>query len=292
VKSVLITGASGFIARHLAKLLKSHGYRVVGTTTKSQPRDDCDRVLLVRLGDSITPALEGERFTAVVHTANYEGPDEYSVNVGGTTRWLNELRDSGAGLQIFLSSLSADSPMSDYGRAKAEIENRIAAADGINLRLGVVIGNGGMFERMRASLERSPLLPLLDNGTAPVHVLGIDFLCDVAHDCIASDGRELRRGIWHLQQPHHHTLNEVLTSIRRHYRYHCRFVPVPSLPILWAVTAAEKLGLRLPVTSANLRGLRAGRHQQLPSDFARFGYPEQSLDELVAAAAEAARSQG
>ena len=289
-KTVLVTGAGGFIARHLGARLAADGYRVVGTTTGATMPAGFDKIVTARFGDSLAPALEGEAVTAVVHAATWSGPDEYAVNVDGTGRWMQEARDHGAGLQIYLSSLSAEDPASDYGRVKRELEGRTTALDGVGFRLAVVVGDGGMFERMRASLAKAPVVPLLDNGSAPVYILGIDFLCDVIAACIASDGAGLRGRVWHLQQPTRYTLREVLTAIRREFGYSCRFVPVPSLPVLWAVTLAERIGLRLPVTATNLKGLRTGRDKNPPSDFARFDHPEEPLDALVAAAARATRT--
>jgi hypothetical protein len=39
--------------------------------------------------------------------------------------------------------------------------------------------------------------------------------------------------------------------------------------------------VNLPVSSANVRGLMQAGRQTFPSDYPRFGYPEQSLQELA-----------
>ena len=290
MKTVLITGASGFIARRLARELQDAGHRVVGVTTSGAPTELYDRVALARLGDSLDSVLESEQIDVVCHAAYYSGPDEYSVNFNGTSRWINEAKASGATLQIFLSSLSADSPASDYARAKLDLEQRIADVDGVSLRLAVVVGNGGMFERMKTSMAKAPLLPLLDNGNAPVYVLGVDFLANVVRECIERNGNSMRGKAWHLQQPTAHKLREILSSIRSRYGYRCSFIPIPSLPILWMVTLFEKLGLKLPVTSANVRGLRQGMNASPHSDFSKFGSAEESLDHLIAVAAAEAQN--
>jgi hypothetical protein len=55
-------------------------------------------------------------------------------------------------------------------------------------------------------------------------------------------------------------------------------------PVRAAVRLAARLPLpRLPISSSNIQGL-VQQSQQIPSDFLRFGYSEQSLDELAAAA--------
>lgn len=289
MSTVLVTGAGGFIARSLAPVLAAAGHRVVGVTSGVGVAVGYDRVLEARLGDSLRSVFESEAVDAVIHAANHTGKNEYEINVTGTTGWLEEAQAAGAVTQVFLSTLSAPGGASDYARAKLELERRFVARHGVCFRLGVVVGDGGMFARMRDSVRRLPLLPLLDNGKAPVFVLGIDYLCRVVRDCLAAPDA-YRSRVWHLQQPERHTLREVLSAIRAAYGFRCVFVPVPSLPMLWAVTVAEAMGVKLPVGSTNIRGLRRGEGTDLPSDFAHFGYPATPLRELVQAAARADRS--
>lgn len=281
MKTILITGANGFIARHLAGLLSAEGWRVAGVSRSGAPLPGFAQMHRAALGDSLAAVLATESFDALVHTANATGTDEYRLNVDGTGQWLEEARSAGIPLQVFLSSLSASAQaQSDYGRAKYALEQRIAEMNEVVFALGVVIGNGGMYARMRDSL-RGKLVPLLDGGKARIHVLGIDFLCQVMRDCIRDNGAGLRGRTWRLQQPESRSLRELLETIRRVEQLHCRLIPVPSLPALWACVIAEKLGIRLPVSATNIRGLRQARHEQFSSDFARFGYPAQSLAELI-----------
>lgn len=288
MNTVLITGASGFIARHLAATLKPAGLRVVGVSRSAARVPGFDAIYCAALGSSLKPALDAETVDGVVHCANAAGDDELDTNVRGTTRWLEEARAGGANLQIFLSSLSArKDAFSSYGRAKYQLEQTFIQAGEVAFRLGLVIGQGGMFGRMMESLRRLKVVPLIDNGAARTYVLGIDFLCwairdSFLQDGVLRDGERLRGRVWHLQQPAPYLLRDVMASIRRHSGGACRFVPVPSLPVLWLLQAAERMPvLRLPVSSTNLKGLRQAAQETFPSDFARFGYPAESLDELV-----------
>jgi nucleoside-diphosphate-sugar epimerase len=106
--TVLITGASGFIARNLAIVLQDAGMRVAGTSRQGQPAPGFAAIYPASLGDSLRPALDAERVDAVVHCALDTGLDAYETNVAGTTRWLEEVKQAGVPLQILLSSLSAD----------------------------------------------------------------------------------------------------------------------------------------------------------------------------------------
>ena len=225
---VLITGAHGFIARHLAPTLSAAGMAVTGTSRSATAPRGFERVHACRLGDSLADILRAERPDVVIHAALASGPDAYAANVEGTRRWLREASAAGVRLQVFLSSLSAlpDAP-SDYGRAKFDGEQDFVAADAVVLRMGVVIGPGGMFERLVSSSRRFPAIPLLDGGRQWVYVLGIDFLCAALTDCIAADHQELCGRTWNLQQPKPYTLRQIVESINRAYGFRRVLVPIP-----------------------------------------------------------------
>ncbi len=285
--TVLITGANGFIARNLAKTLKGKQLRVIGTSRRPVRIDGFDKIHEASLMESLANVFETEKIDTVIHCANHVGENEFEINVNGTTRWLKEAKENGVDNHIFLSSISAKPNVpSEYGRAKYELEQIFISEDGVIFRLGLVIGNGGMFGKIKQSMQKSPLVPIIDNGSRYVHVLGIDFLCHVIVQSILTSGEGLRGKLWHIHQPKPYTLRDVMVEIRKQFGYSCRFVPVPSLPILWAVSAVEKLRfLKLPVSSTNLKGLRQTRNETTPSDFVMFGQPEQSLEELVSKAA-------
>jgi NADH dehydrogenase len=283
--TVLITGANGFIARHLAHRLRQAGVRIVGTSRASHQVAGFDRLFRAALGDSLQPLLQAEHIDAVVHTALYDGPDAYRVNVDGTTRWLEEVTAAGVPLQIFLSTLSAEpDALSDYGRSKYELEQRFVAAQQVVFRLGVVIGDGGMYARIHSSATRLPVTPLLDGGQQLLYVAGIETVCSVLRDAIASQAENLRGRAWNLVQPQPVTLREMVEAINKDRGRRTVAVPVPTKPVVAALRVAESLpGLRLPVTSANVQGLIQQGQKRLPSDFAHFRYPEQSLGVLIAA---------
>jgi nucleoside-diphosphate-sugar epimerase len=297
--TVLITGASGFIAKNLAVTLLDAGVCVVGTSRQGRAVPGFDRIYPASLGDSLRPLLETERskipfrgVDALVHCALDAGPDAYAVNVDGTTRWLEEARAAGVGLQIFLSTLSATADaLSDYGRAKYALEQRFAAAGEVVFRLGMVVGDGGMFGRLRESARRYPVVPLLDGGNQFVYVLGIGYLCTVLRDCILRNGAGLRGRGWNLHVPQAYTLREVIQAINRRCGYRRLLLPIPARPLLAALLLVEKLPfLHLPITSANVKGLIQQGRQEISTDFARFGYPEESLDALIAAIARLPRA--
>jgi nucleoside-diphosphate-sugar epimerase len=284
--TVLITGAGGFIARHLAQTLHVAGLTVLGASHSATSLAGYSRVFTAALGDTLLPALAARPVDAIVHTALAAGPDAYRLNVEGTSRWLDEGRAAGVRLQILLSTLSAEAgALSDYGRAKCALEQRFAAADEVAFRLGVVVGDGGMYARMRSSATRLPVTPLLDGGRQLLYVVGIDALCAVLRNAILSNGDGLRGRAWNLVQPEPVTLRAMVEAIQRQADKRSLLVSVPTRPVLVGLRLAESVPLiRLPVSSSNVAGLRQQGQRRVQSDWARFGQPVQPLEALIAAA--------
>ena len=249
------------------------------------------RVFRASLGDTLLPVLASEHIDALVHTALADGADAYRVNVAGTTRWLDEARAAGVGLQIFLSTLSAEeNALSDYGRAKWMLQERFVDADEVVFRLGVVVGDGGMYARIRSSATRAPVVPMLDGGKQLLYVAGIETLCAALCDAIAGDGDGLRGGAWNFVQPEPVTLRAMVEAINRQAGRRALLLPVPAKPVLATLQAAERLPLlHLPITSTNVRGLIQQGQRRFPSDFERFRYPVESLIALIAAAGQTPR---
>jgi NADH dehydrogenase len=239
------------------------------------------------LGESLAPVLAAaDHVAAIVHTALASGAGSYEANTAGTLRWLREGREAGVRLQIFLSTLSAGpDALSDYGRSKYNVGQAFVEAGQVVFRLGVVVGNGGMFGKMVESARRSPLIPLLDGGNQPVYVHDAATLMHILRDTVLAGGEGLRGRVWNLQQPEPYPLRQVLAAICKAYGLRRAFVPVPSWAMLAAVRAAEAMpAIHLPVKSANVRGLLQQGRETHPSDYPRFGYSAEPLETLVARA--------
>jgi len=80
INRVLITGASGFIARNLATRLQHTGIETIGISSRVHTVSGFNRIHNARLGDSITSVLEREDVDVVVHCALKTGKDSYETN--------------------------------------------------------------------------------------------------------------------------------------------------------------------------------------------------------------------
>lgn len=193
VGPILVTGASGFIGRHLSETLVAGGENVVGLTRGPNPipvsgvRTALTSDLLDR--DSLRQALSGietvVHLAARVHARPQGRQDPESecrrLNVDGTRVLLEECVAAGVTRFVFISSVKAVAEQSEtaldettrplpsdaYGRTKLEAERLVRAVarrEGIHapiLRLPLVYGPGIKSNMLRlfSAVDRGVPLP-------------------------------------------------------------------------------------------------------------------------------------
>lgn len=194
IRRVLITGATGFIGRHLVDFLLANKYRVC---VYSQYGFSADFLPGVKRDDWFTGKLEDKQALlracadahAVVHLANLshvglEGPaNQYLSNVKGTQSVCQACLEGGTKSFVYLSSVLAENPRrSAYAQSKKLAEDiviKYGAENGGTMRTSIlrpvnVYGPGmkgniaGLIRGIRR--RRLPPLPYLSNRVAMVSV--------------------------------------------------------------------------------------------------------------------------
>ena len=221
---VLVTGANGFLGRHLCREFTSKGFEVLGTARRvdSPPNQSLVAVGPLSSNTNWLPALKD--VDAVVHTAAIPAvkknctQDELhqlmTANVDGTKRLAIQAAESGVKRIIFVSSLkvlgestenkrpfTADdvpNPCDAYGfsKLKAEIElEKVCNEKGIEyvvIRPPLIYGPnmGGNFLRLVKLIESQSTLPLgvYSNKRSFVSVNNVtDFISHCITDPLAAN---------------------------------------------------------------------------------------------------------
>ena len=161
----VIMGASGFVGSHVFRYLKKEGYDTIGTQSRSKYPDLCNYELSKdRIKDCIPKKfLDGDNQVFGVICIKYGLMDRYAIDrnlsreleIEKTKLLIIDLLELGIKPVYLTTSYVFDgsagyypddfphSPVSEYGRQKAEIEKYIknSSKDILALRLDKIVGN-------------------------------------------------------------------------------------------------------------------------------------------------------
>jgi len=210
MKRFVVTGASGFIGRHLCAALGAHGHVVALVRNPAQSGPWQETVVCDLSRDELSPrVLEGAdvvfHLAGRAHAIAERKGDVAAygqVNVEGTRRVAQAARAAGVRCLVFAGSVKAmgegngEKILSPYGQSKLDAEAIVREAgfsESVVLRLSLVYGAGvggnlgSMLRAIRA--HRFPPPPLLHNRRAMVHVDDVVRVLVAAGETRAAAGR-------------------------------------------------------------------------------------------------------
>jgi uncharacterized protein YbjT (DUF2867 family) len=136
IRTLAVTGGTGFVGRHLLRLALDQGYDLRALTRGWKPPEDeivwVDGALdrpesLVKLCVGADAVVHIAGLINAPHRAAFE-----AANVTGTAMMIGAARSAGVRRFVHISSLAAREPdLSDYGWSKAKSE-RLVAASGLD----------------------------------------------------------------------------------------------------------------------------------------------------------------
>lgn len=267
---VLVTGAAGFLGRHLARHLAANGFAVValGRTAQSlaQLKSDGLRIVACDLeAPGALTALNGVgRIDAVVHCAglssNWGARSAFaSANVEATRNLLTKLTDLGAPHVVYVSSSSVcfdfldrllvreDQPLprsvNDYAWSKREAEDVVRATRDLPttiIRPRGIYGRGdtALLPRLLRAARRGPL-PLFRGGRTVIDLTHVE---DVASSIVAVlRARERTRGkTYNVSGGEPIAVRDIIEQSAARAGVDVRWRPVP-----WSVARAGIRGLEV-----------------------------------------------
>ena len=168
IRTLAVTGGTGFVGSHLLRVAGDGGYEIRALTRGWRPPQARIHWIEGALDRPESLAALCEGADAVVHIAGLINAATRAgfetVNVGGTLAMIDAARAAGVRRFIHISSLAAREPdLSDYGWSKAKAE-RVVAASGLDwtiLRPPAIYGPGDretfeLFKMARRGLVALP----------------------------------------------------------------------------------------------------------------------------------------
>jgi NADH dehydrogenase len=282
---VAVSGATGFLGSALCRSLARHGFEV-----RALARDPTRRPAGIeslgwyRFGlPDETDASAFQGADVFVHCAYdtrvLEETRAWAVNVEGSQRAFRSARQRGVGRIVFISSMSAHPEAeSIYGRSKLAVEALLDPKRDLTIRPGHILGEGGVFWRTAASIAALPLIPLFFGGEQRLQTIHVEDVCEGIRRAIEAE----RTGTLLLAERDPVSLRELLAATARALGKRPRFLRLPGGIALPLLQAAENLGLSLPLSSDNLRGLRRLRAFEVAADLRGIGLSPRAMHQSLA----------
>jgi uncharacterized protein YbjT (DUF2867 family) len=285
-QTVLITGASGFLGRACCAAFTAAGFRVRAMVRNPAAANGFEAVarggvFRCDLPDSIDErAMEGGA-QALVHcayeTRSASAEQARRTNVTGTEALVRLARKSGVRRLVFVSSMAAHaSAASVYGKTKYDLEKLFDATVDTVFKPATIVGAGGIFQRTREMLRRLPVMPLF-YADRRLQTIWIEDAClGLVRTVERSVG-----GTVVLAHPESTTMREFYAGIATVDGIRLKICPFSGDLALLGIRALERIGLKLPITSDNLLGIKHLRHFDPVADIERLDLQPLSFQESL-----------
>ena len=264
---IAVTGATGFVGRHIVERLVERGHRprALVRNPRRLPFRHPDAIDLVpgSLADAAAVRALVAGADAVIHLVGIiveQGAMTYeAVHVTGTRAVLTAARDAGVGRFVHMSAgATRDEPgATPYHRTKAAAE-RLVIASGLShvvFRPTLISGPGNVPIATLARVHRfAPLVPIFGAGTFPLQPVWVG---DVAQAFVlAAEGRGT--GTLELGGPTTLTYKAFVQAIGRACGHPRPTVHIPLPLVRFAARLASPLGALAPITRDQLQMLVEG----------------------------------
>jgi len=277
--TIAITGAAGFVGAALTQYFLKKKWRVVALVRGAHRYQSDGSVTYVEY-DLLKP-FDTSLFKDVdylVHAAyikqDRKHPNSMELNVTAAERLLSASRKYNLKKNVFISSMSAhDDAVSVYGRQKLAIEKLFNSDGDVNLRPGLIIGNGGIVKNMVSFMKSKHMVPLVGGGMQPLQSIGINDVVRAVERSLTTDAH----GTFTVAYPRVYTYKEFYRTLSKQLGIKVLFVPVPFRALLALVRLAGWLHIPLGINEENVRGLHKLRFVDTRKDLRALGITPEPL---------------
>ena len=281
---IYLTGASGFIGRHLARSLQQRGHVVVCAVHRSVPTAGiapCDEVQSVDYVTDFEPAAWLERLSGVEVVVNAvglireRGAESFDALHSRTPIALFTAASSvGCRRVVQISALGADeNARSRFHRSKKTADDFLATlpVDWVVLRPSLVYGQGGQSAGLFTMFATMPLIPLPGGGEFEVQPIHLDDLVESIVAVVESPA--VQRRVIPLVGPHALRFDDFLAQIRQALGMRpARFIRIPQVLMRFvarllsyvpgSVLDGETLAMLFRGNTADVRATRELLHRE------------------------------
>lgn len=300
MKTLFITGSTGFIGRHLLPRLAAGPYQTIFCLNRPAAKAAGEisqvRTLEGGLADIDRYQRELTDSDCIVHLAAATGKlqpaDYFRINVVGTNNLLERAESCGVKRILFVSSIVVRYANKDryyYAQSKQQGE-QLVRESGLQyaiVRPTIVAGEGsGVFTGFE-KLAGLPRIPVFGDGRARVQPIAVEDLAEFL--ALILERELLRCGVFEFGGPEVLTIAELLKKIcRARFAREPRVIHIPFGLVAPALKLLESMAYsRLPVTLGQLAVFRNDGAAESNALFEERRAQMKSVDEMLLARATA-----
>jgi nucleoside-diphosphate-sugar epimerase len=273
-----ITGASGHIGSALAKHFTLRGFRVIEFLRNMDPEKSAG-ARKYDLTQKISAGLFSD-IDILIHCAyvsREQDANAEQINVNGSKYLFDSCREQGVKKIIFFSTATAvANAKSGYARSKFAIEQFLDADKDFLIRCSLVIGKGGLFQRMLTYVTTHRLIPVIGAGNQVIQVVAVDDVLAFVEQVVVAD----LSGSVVLANRQHITYKQLLATIADVYQRKIVFVHVPPGFLKIILRVCRILNIRTAVSEENILGMQTLRTHDQTESFSSFRTLRSKLEEM------------
>ena len=265
-KTILVTGASGFVGRNLVPYLLDKGYSVIALDKAKIDRDRNSRLKVIT-ADLSKPGKWQEQIKdadILVHLAaqiSSKNPGDFDKNnVAATVNLVDALKNSQVKKIIHFSSAAVTSIRKDKYASTKETQEKLIKKSGKNyvmLRPSMMYGptddkNIGWLIRM---IKKYPVIPLPGGGNFGRQPVYIGDVCQIVGKLIT--GRYPKK-IYEIHGNEYVTMKQMVKVIIRAEKLKKVVMPIPNSWLFWTFFIGERVLPNPKFTSDQILSLTSG----------------------------------
>lgn len=268
-RTILITGATGFLGREVVRQAASRELDIVLFARLSSDLSRLPAVPYeVRYGDledesSLAAALDG--IDALVNLA--------SLGKGHAANIVSAARRAAVSRAVFISTTAIFTTLDAPSKAERVRAEHLIQSSELNytiLRPTMIYGTGRdrNMARLVRLVQKSPVIPVLGSGRYLQQPVYVSDVAKAALDVL--DHPNTVRREYNVSGARPLPYSEVITTVAGHLGKRRYLAKVPARPVFKTLELLARLGLRLPVTAEQVRRLnedKAFDHSDATRDF-------------------------
>lgn len=253
--TIIITGANGFIGESLVNYFFEKGW-LVKAFVHSMPSTKLTGVEYVLYDLEKSPNEKTfESVNYLVHCAYLKfekNKNSDLINLEGTKKLVDLCRKNNI-KPLFLSSFSGhEDAESHYGKNKLESEKLFDLSTDVILKTGFVIGKKGLSGELINRIKKASFFPLVGGGTQPIQTISINDLCLIVEKTLVNN----ISGLYHVAEPSAISMKLFYQEISNQLNKKVRFISFPTSLLYGICKVVECIGIKFPVSSENVLGLK------------------------------------